>query len=80
VTLAYPFDGHAPDETVDVPSDVARRLLNDGEARKADPAETKTLCAYGGTKVATVQTDDQTDRKPTPAKRRSSGRTKKEKS
>jgi hypothetical protein len=35
VTLAYPFDGHEPDETVDLPDAEARRLLNDGRARPA---------------------------------------------
>lgn len=34
VTLAYPFEGHGPDETVDLPDDVARRLLADGAARR----------------------------------------------
>lgn len=33
VTLAYPYEGHDPDETVDLPEAVARRLLSDGAAR-----------------------------------------------
>lgn len=37
VTLAYAYDGHWPDETVDLPDGVARRLLFDGRARKPAP-------------------------------------------
>ena len=33
ITLAYACEGHDPDETVDLPDDVARRLVNDGRAR-----------------------------------------------
>lgn len=33
ITLAYPYGDHQPDETVDLPDDEARRLLNDGFAR-----------------------------------------------
>lgn len=36
VTLAYPFEGHAPDDTVDLPDDVAERLIRDGYARTPD--------------------------------------------
>lgn len=36
ITLAYPFDGHAHDETVDLPEEVARQLLADGIARRPD--------------------------------------------
>lgn len=37
VELAYPYDGHAPDETVELPTDVARSLISDGRARPAKP-------------------------------------------
>jgi hypothetical protein len=36
VTLAYPWDGHDPDETVEVDNATGRRLLRDGKARPAD--------------------------------------------
>lgn len=35
VTLAYPYEGHEPDETIDLPDAEARRLVNDGRARRA---------------------------------------------
>lgn len=41
VTLAYPYEGHEPDETIEVDDDEGRRLLTTGHARKAD-AETTT--------------------------------------
>lgn len=41
VTFAYPseVDGksYAPDSTADLPEPLARRLVHDGRARKADP-------------------------------------------
>ena len=37
VTLAYPFQGHKPDETIDVDKRTARTLLRDGRARVAPP-------------------------------------------
>lgn len=39
VTLAYPYQGHQPDETVDLPPNEARRLLRDGYARPAGTGE-----------------------------------------
>lgn len=33
VTLAYPYDGHQPDDTVDLPDHDALNLLRDGRAR-----------------------------------------------
>lgn len=36
VALAWPYDGHAPDEEVDLPPVVARRLIADGRARLVD--------------------------------------------
>ena len=33
VALAYPFDGHAPDDVIDVVGAVGRRLIADGRAR-----------------------------------------------
>lgn len=41
VTLAYAYGGHGPDETVDLPDDVARRLLSDGTARRPVKAARK---------------------------------------
>lgn len=36
VTLGYGWDGHAPDDTIEVPDSVGRRLLREGKARRAD--------------------------------------------
>lgn len=53
VTLAYPYEGHEPDDTVDLPDADARRLLSDGKARK--PAKgarvKKTSTPSGGSKT-----------------------------
>lgn len=35
VTLAYEYEGHEPDTTVDLPDAEARRLIGDGRARPA---------------------------------------------
>lgn len=35
IVLAYPFEGHAPDEIIDAERAVARKLLNSGRARVA---------------------------------------------
>lgn len=35
VTLAYPFDGHQPDETIELPDPLGRRLVREGRARHA---------------------------------------------
>lgn len=40
VTLAVPFDGHQPDETIEVDDATGRRLLHDGFARR--PVESPT--------------------------------------
>lgn len=37
VTLAYPYGGFGPDETIDVADSLGRRLVRDGLARPADP-------------------------------------------
>lgn len=37
VTLAYPYDGHQPDETVEVEDAVGLQLISDGHARHAAP-------------------------------------------
>lgn len=40
ITLARPYDGHDPDTTVDLPVDVARRLVREGKARlPVEPAD-----------------------------------------
>lgn len=39
VTLAYAYEGHAPDETIDVPRGTAKRLIADGLARAYVPAD-----------------------------------------
>jgi len=36
ITLAYPWNGYAPDETVDLEPAIAKQLLRDGKARVAD--------------------------------------------
>lgn len=36
VTLAYPWEDHQPDQTVDVDDETGRTLLRDGFARPAD--------------------------------------------
>lgn len=35
VTLAYEYQGHQPDETIDLPDAEAQRLVGDGRARRA---------------------------------------------
>lgn len=45
ITLAYPFEGHAPDETIELPADQARQMVRDGQARAALPADEDTLAA-----------------------------------
>lgn len=45
IELAYPFEGHAPDETVDLPADQARQMVIDGLARPALPADEETTAA-----------------------------------
>lgn len=60
ITLAYPFEGHAPDETVEVADEVGRQMIYDGAARlpdhmapepapqpAPDPAPTNTLVDTG---------------------------------
>lgn len=47
VTLAYPFDGHSPDETVDLDDATAKRLLRDGFARLPD-RDTQTVAELRG--------------------------------
>lgn len=37
IVLAYPYDGHAPDETIDVADQVGRQMVHDGAARLPDP-------------------------------------------
>jgi hypothetical protein len=36
ITLAYPFEGHAPDETIEIDDVRGRRMVRDGKARRAD--------------------------------------------
>lgn len=36
ITLAYPYEGHAPDTTITVDDAVGRRMIRDGRARHAD--------------------------------------------
>lgn len=45
VTLAYPHEGHAPDETIDVPVEQGRQLLYDGLARLPDQLDDATISA-----------------------------------
>lgn len=39
ITLAYPYEGHDPDDTIDVDEGTARELVNDGKARYATEDE-----------------------------------------
>lgn len=53
ITLAYPRDGHDPDETIEVEDHVGRQLVQDGVARLPDPAtfdamKADELKAYAG--------------------------------
>lgn len=43
VTLAYPYEGHAPDETIELDDPTARRLIREGRARAATPAPIDAL-------------------------------------
>ena len=36
ITLAYPYDNHKPDETIEVADTVGRQMVHDGVARPAD--------------------------------------------
>lgn len=33
IALAYPFDGHGPDDEIEVDADLGRQLIGDGRAR-----------------------------------------------
>lgn len=55
VTLAYPLDGHQPDETVVLPEDEARQLVHDGLARLVDDASPEQVqAAAQANQVTTV--------------------------
>lgn len=46
ITLAMPYDGHRPDDTVDFPDAVARELLRTGWGRTPDePAKPRKAAA-----------------------------------
>lgn len=50
VTLAYPYDGHDPDDTIEVDEAEARQLIADGRARygvKAPTTVADILAAVG---------------------------------
>lgn len=51
VTLAYPIDGHEPDETIDVDDERGRTLLRDGFARPADADSAKVVALATATTV-----------------------------
>lgn len=36
ITLAYPFEGHDPDTTIEIDDVRGRRMIRDGKARRAD--------------------------------------------
>lgn len=38
VTLAYPHEGHQPDETIEVDDATGRQLVRDGQARLPEPS------------------------------------------
>jgi len=42
ITLAYPYENHQPDETIEVADDVGRQMIRDGYARPADKPTAKT--------------------------------------
>lgn len=41
VTLAYPFEGHKPETTVDVDDETARLLIREGRARLPETTKQK---------------------------------------
>ncbi len=41
ITLAYPYENHKPDETIEVDPDVGCQMVRDGVARLPDPPPTK---------------------------------------
>lgn len=43
VTLAYPYDGHGPDATINVDEPIGRRLIRDGLARHPEDLDGMTL-------------------------------------
>lgn len=49
ITLAYPYEGHAPDETIDLDDREARRLLSSGRARLPAPELDELATAYVST-------------------------------
>ena len=80
ITLAYPYDGHAPDETIDVDDQVGKTLIRDGFARLPDRksetvaelrdyARANGIDLAGATKkddiVAAIQAAEQTRAAPT---------------
>lgn len=71
VTLAYSYKKHAPDDTVDLPDDVARRLLSDGMARlPAKPARKRAAVSRDLAEELTTANNEPT---PTIRPRHNSG-------
>lgn len=71
VILAYPYKKHAPDDEVDLPEAEARRLLNDGRARRPARLTAAAMAKLGedvGRRLAAGLTET-TTKKPTPKKR-----------
>lgn len=45
ITLAYPYDGHAPDETIEVADETGRQMIYDGVARLPVHPDEDTIAA-----------------------------------
>lgn len=57
VTLAYEYEGHAPDETIDVDEATASRLVHEGKARVAEGEDVPaSVAAAEPTTAAGVET------------------------
>jgi hypothetical protein len=48
VTLAYAYEGHKPDDTIEVDDLAGRTLLREGNARAADAASRKAAADVTG--------------------------------
>jgi hypothetical protein len=63
ITLAYEYEGHEPDETIDVEPDVARRLVHDGRARVPDGEDVAPELAAVAPPAATVVAEEPTPKR-----------------
>lgn len=83
ITLAMPYKGHEPDDTIDVDTDTGRDLIRCGWARHPEPAATKPVPAEAPSPASPTigqlraeidrrnEGRDEADRLPTDGKKKS---------